>query len=160
MTRMARRDQNRSLRRAAAGIGRCCRRSALAAVVGLSLAGAATGAFAQSEPVRGEAVLQANQGFARLTIKLAEDVESQVTAAGQIIVIRFKRPVAVPVGKIGDAVPDYIAAARADPDLAKLVLEECGIFDRQSLGQRATAIMDTIEATRTVSTTQLRLLGT
>ncbi|MFO1109864.1 MAG: tetratricopeptide repeat protein [Bradyrhizobium sp.] len=126
---MARRDQNRSLRRAAAGIGRCCRRSALAAVVGLSLAGAATGAFAQSEPVRGEAVLQANQGFARLTIKLAEDVESQVTAAGQIIVIRFKRPVAVPVGKIGDAVPDYIAAARADPD---------GVAIRLSLARRVT----------------------
>jgi hypothetical protein len=103
---MARRDLIRSLRRAAAGIARCCRRGALAAVLGLSLAHAATSAFAQAEPVRGEATLQANTGYARLTIKLAEDVESQVVAAGQIIVIRFKRPVAVPIGKIGDAVPD------------------------------------------------------
>jgi tetratricopeptide (TPR) repeat protein len=122
MTRMARRDQFRSLRRAAAGIARCCRGGALAVALGLSLAAAATSAFAQGEPVRGEAVLQANPGYARLTIKLAEDVESQVTAAGQIIVIRFKRPVAVPVGKIGDAVPDYISSARADPDGAAIRL--------------------------------------
>ena len=76
MTRMVRRAaQFRSLRRAAAGIARCWHRGAMAAVLGLSMAGHATSAFAQAEPVRGEAVLQANPGFARLTIKLAEDVE-------------------------------------------------------------------------------------
>src|SRR6201991_3445346 len=123
MTRMVRRAaQFRSLRRAAAGIARCCRGGALVAALGLSLAAAATSAFAQGEPVRGEAVLQANPGYARLTIKLAEDVESQVIAAGQIIVIRFRRPVAVPVGKIGDAVPDHISSARADPDGAAIRL--------------------------------------
>ena len=122
MTRMVRRAaQFRSLRRAAAGIARCCRGGALTAVLGLSLA-AATSAFAQGEPVRGEAVLQANSGYARLTIKLAEDVESQVTAAGQIIVIRFKRPVAIPIGKLGDAVPDYVSSARIDPDGAAIRL--------------------------------------
>src|SRR4030095_16330313 len=118
---MARRDQFRSLRRAAAGIARCCRGGALAIALGLSLA-AGTSAFAQGEPVRGEAVLQANPGYARLTIKLAEDVESQVTTAGHTIVIRFTSPVAIPVGKIGDAVPDYISSARADPDGAAIRL--------------------------------------
>ncbi|MGQ0685353.1 tetratricopeptide repeat protein [Bradyrhizobium sp.] len=128
MTRLARRDF-RSLRRAAAGIARCCRHGALAAVLGLALAGVATGAFAQADAVRGEATLAANGGYARLTIKLAEDVESQVVAAGQIIVVRFKRPVVLPVGKIGDAVPDYISAARADPD---------GTAIRLSLARRVT----------------------
>lgn len=107
-------------------MARCCRRGALAAVLILSLAELVTGAFAQVEPVRGEAVLQADQGFARLTIRLAEDVESQVTAAGQIIVIRFKRPVAVPIGKLGDAAPDYVAAARADPDGGAIRLSSQG----------------------------------
>ena len=129
MTRMVRRAaQFRSLRRAAAGIARCCRGGTLTAALALSLA-AATSVFAQGEPVRGEAVLQANPGYARLTIRLAEDVESQVTAAGQIIVIRFKRPVAIPVGKIGDAMPDYISSARADPD---------GSAIRLSLARRVT----------------------
>ena len=127
MIRMARRDHFRSLRRAAAEILRCCRRGALTAAFGLVLAGTATGAFAQveparAEPVRGEAVLQANAGYARLVIRLAEDVESQVVAAGQIIVIRFKRPVAVPIGKLSDAATDYVASARADPDGAAIRL--------------------------------------
>jgi len=123
MTRLARRDF-RSLRRAAAGIARCCRRGALvlALAFAISLTAHVTSALAQVEPVRGEAVLQANPGFARLTIKLAEDVESQVLAAGQIIVIRFKRPVAIPIGKLGDAVPDYVSSARIDPDGAAIRL--------------------------------------
>jgi tetratricopeptide (TPR) repeat protein len=122
MTRMARRDQFHSLRRAAAGIAASCRRGALAAALGLALAGSATCAYGQTEPVRGEAVLQANAGFARLVIKLAEDVETQVVPAGSILVIRFRRPVAVPVGRIGDAVPDYVSSARIDPDGAAIRL--------------------------------------
>lgn len=122
MIRMARRDHFRSLRRAAAEIAQCCRRGALAAAFGVVLAGVATGAFAQVEPVRGEAVLQANGGYARLLIRLAEDVESQVVAAGQIIVIRFKRPVAVPIGKLSDAATEYVSSARADPDGAAIRL--------------------------------------
>ena len=101
---------------------RCCRHAALVFVAAMPVAGQTTSALGQAEPVRGEAVLQANAGFARLTIKLAEDVDSQVTAAGQIIVIRFKRPVAVGVGKLGDAAPDYVSSARSDPDGAAIRL--------------------------------------
>jgi hypothetical protein len=122
MTRMARREQFRSLRRAAAEIAWCWHRGALTVALAMSIAGHASSAFGQAEPVAGEAVLQANPGFARLTIKLAEDVESQVTAAGQIIVIRFKRPVSIAVGKIGDAVPAYVSSARIDPDGAAIRL--------------------------------------
>jgi len=119
---MARRDQFHSLRRAAAGIAASCRRGALAAALGLALAGSVTCAYGQAEPVRGEAVLQANAGYARLVIKLAEDVETQVVPAGSILVIRFRRPVAVPIGRLGDAVPDYISSARIDPDGAAIRL--------------------------------------
>jgi tetratricopeptide (TPR) repeat protein len=115
MTRLARTDF-RSLRRAAAGIASRCLRGLVAVALAASIAGAASPAFGQADPVRGEAVLQANPGYARLVVKLAEDVESQVMAAGQIIVIRFKRPVAINVGRISDAVPDYISSARIDPD--------------------------------------------
>ncbi len=60
--------------------------------------------------------------YARLVLKLAEDVPSEVTAAGTIIVIRFKRPVDIPVDKLSEAVPDYVASARRDPDGAAIRL--------------------------------------
>lgn len=81
------------------------------------------------DPVKGEATFSASGGYARLMLKLAEDVESDVTTAGSIIVIRFKRPVDVPVDKLPDAVPDYVGSARRDPD---------GMAIRLSLARRAT----------------------
>ena len=102
-------------RRAAAGtgsVGRAWARTAwrclgvpLALV--LLLAGLTWSQPCRAEgPVRGEATFAASGGFARLVLKLAEDVESEVVTAGSIIVIRFKRPVDIPVDKLSDAVPD------------------------------------------------------
>ena len=68
------------------------------------------------DAVKGEATFQASGGYARLILKLAEDVESEVTTAGSVIVIRFKRPVDIPVDKLADLVPSYVGAARRDPD--------------------------------------------
>ena len=79
--------------------------------------------------VRGEATFTAAGGFARLVLKLAEDVESDVTTAGSIIVIHFKRPVDIPVDRLSDAVPEYVGSARRDPD---------GTAIRLSLARRAT----------------------
>lgn len=81
------------------------------------------------DPVRGEATFTAGGGFARLVLKLAEDVESDVSTAGSIIIIHFKRPVDIPVDKLSDAVPDYVGSARRDPD---------GTAIRLSLSRRAT----------------------
>ncbi|MEH2591055.1 tetratricopeptide repeat protein [Bradyrhizobium sp. AZCC 1721] len=81
------------------------------------------------DPVRGEATFTAGGGFARLVLKLAEDVESDVSTAGSIIIIHFKRPVDIPVDKLSDAVPDYVGSARRDPD---------GTAIRLSLARRAT----------------------
>ena len=80
-------------------------------------------------PVPGEATFSAANGYARLVLKLKEDVESEVTTAGSIIVIRFKRPVDIPVEKLSEAVPDYVGAARRDPD---------GSAIRLSLARRVT----------------------
>ncbi|KRR22324.1 hypothetical protein CQ14_37830 [Bradyrhizobium lablabi] len=81
------------------------------------------------DPVRGEATFTSAGGFARLVLRLAEDVESDVSTAGSIIIIRFKRPVDIPVDKLSDAVPDYVGSARRDPD---------GTAIRLSLARRAT----------------------
>ncbi len=69
-----------------------------------------------ADPIRGEATFSASGGFARLVIKLGEDVPSEVTMAGSILVIRFDRPVDVPVDRVPEGAPDYVNSARRDPD--------------------------------------------
>ncbi|MBB4368590.1 tetratricopeptide (TPR) repeat protein [Bradyrhizobium sp. cir1] len=69
-----------------------------------------------AEAVRGEASFSVGGGFARLVIKLGEDVPSEVTTAGSILIIRFDRPVEVPVDRVPEGAPDYVNSARRDPD--------------------------------------------
>lgn len=82
-----------------------------------------------AEPIRGEATFSAGGGFARLVIKLGEDVPSEVTTAGSILIVRFDRPVDVPVDRVPEGAPDYVNSARRDPD---------GGAIRLSLAQRVT----------------------
>jgi hypothetical protein len=96
---------------------------------GLVLIGLVFPGVGRAEPIKGDATFSAGGGFARLVLKLAEDVESEVIPAGSIIVIRFKRPVDIPVDKLSDAVPDYVGSARRDPD---------GMAIRLSLSRRVT----------------------
>ena len=88
--------------------------------------------------VKGEATFTASGGYARLVLKLAEDVESEVTTAGSIIVIRFKRPVDIPVDKLSDAVPDYVGSARRDPDgsAIRLSLQRRATVNTMTAGER------------------------
>src|SRR6478609_2377522 len=83
----------------------------------------------QAEPVKGEASFSAAGGYARLVFKLAEFVDAEVIAAGSIVVVRFKRPVDIPVDQLSDAVPDYVGSVRRDPDGAAI---------RMSLTRRVT----------------------
>src|SRR4051812_5289601 len=69
-----------------------------------------------AQPVQGEAAFSAADGYARLVLKLDEDIDSDVSVAGSIVVIRFKRPVDIAVDKLSDAVPAYVGSARRDPD--------------------------------------------
>jgi hypothetical protein len=96
------------LRRGAAAL----RRAAVAACLSLLLVPAP----ADAQAVRGEATLSAEKGFARLVLKLSDDVDTEVTVAGSVLVIRFRKPVDIPVDRLSDAVPDYVGSARRDPD--------------------------------------------
>jgi tetratricopeptide (TPR) repeat protein len=71
---------------------------------------------ARAQAVKGEASLAVSGGYARLVLKLAEDVESEVAMAGTILVVRFKRPIDISVDGLSDAAPDYVGSARRDPD--------------------------------------------
>jgi len=92
-------------------------RAAACRVLGLLLLGLLLWpAAGRAQAVGGEATLTAANGYARLVVKLAEDVDSEVALAGSILVIRFKRPVDVSVEQLSDVLPDYVGSARRDPD--------------------------------------------
>ncbi|WP_456748777.1 tetratricopeptide repeat protein [Bradyrhizobium sp. USDA 4354] len=97
----------------ARGLSRHVRKATLLAAC--FLIGLAASARA-ADPIRGEATFSAGGGFARLVIKLGEDVPSEVTTAGSILIIRFDRPVDVPVDRVPEGAPDYVNSARRDPD--------------------------------------------
>ncbi len=116
--------------RACAGAARRCldRPSRLAA--GMVLLGSIfAGACHAADAIRGEATFAEAGGYARLVLKLAEDVDSEVSVAGSIIVIRFRHPVDIPIDALADAVPAYVGSARRDPD---------GSAIRLSLARRVT----------------------
>jgi tetratricopeptide (TPR) repeat protein len=69
-----------------------------------------------ADPVSGEATVTTDGGYARLLIKLDEEVDAKVTTSGTVLIISFKKPVSVPVERINARAPDYISAARLDPD--------------------------------------------
>src|ERR1700744_4961410 len=68
------------------------------------------------DPVKGEANFSAAGGYARLVFKFTQDVASEVTSAGSIIVIHFERPVSITADRLAESVPDYVAGVRLDPD--------------------------------------------
>ena len=112
-------------RRSGGCLGRPSRLAAGLVLFGLMFSGVCHAADA----IKGEATFAEAGGYARLVLKLAEDVDSEVTVAGSIIVIRFKHPVDIPIDAVSDAVPDYVASARRDPD---------GSAIRLSLARRVT----------------------
>ena len=73
-------------------------------------------AVAQAQAVKGEATFSASGGYARLLFKLAEDVPVEVTTAGSIVIIRFERPVDIPMDRWVEGALDYVSSARRDPD--------------------------------------------
>ena len=91
-----------------------------------------------ADPVKGEASFAAADGYARLVFKLAQDVPSEVTTAGSIVVIKFAHPVDIAVDQLSDAVPDYVASARRDPDgsAIRLSLARRVTINTMSAGER------------------------
>ncbi|SHN82939.1 protein TonB, links inner and outer membranes [Bradyrhizobium erythrophlei] len=104
-------------------------RAAAAVILGVLACLAFSSPGYAAEPVKAEAAFSSEGGYARLVIKFAEDVTSEVVTAGSIIVIRFERPVDVAVDGMSAGAPDYVGSARRDPD---------GSAIRLSLSRRVT----------------------
>lgn len=91
-------------------IAKCAR------VFALALACAFAGPGHAAEPVKGAVSVFTDGGYTRLLFKLDEEVPARVDVAGAILVIHFDKPVDVGVERLSTSAPDYISAARRDPD--------------------------------------------
>src|SRR6195952_2956897 len=111
-------------------------RAALAA--GLVAFGLAFTNDGRADPVKGEATFAVANGYALLVLKLAEDVGTEVTTAGSIVVIRFNRPVDVPIDGLAEAAPDYVGSVRRDPDgsAIRMSLTRRGNINTMVAGER------------------------
>lgn len=95
--------------------GRAVRRGVLRAFCAAALVGALVRpSFA--DPVRADVSLTEAKGYARLLLRFSEDVPTEIVTAGSILVVKFAKPVDLPIEKLSDAVPAYVGTARRDPD--------------------------------------------
>jgi hypothetical protein len=103
-----------------AGIARYCA-PALGAL-GLFAASLSTPGLSQtpdSDPIKATVQAQVSDGdfaYARIVFTLSEYDDVQARVANHVLVVSFKRPIDVDVDRITAQIPDYVGAARRDPD--------------------------------------------
>src|SRR5665213_2571873 len=68
------------------------------------------------EPVKGEVKVSTSDGYARLAFRLEKEVPASIEITYPVMVVKFKKPVAIAVDQFTAAAPNYISAARLDPD--------------------------------------------
>ena len=92
------------------------RRCGLAAAALLCFATFAAPGSADDDPVKATLAATVNDGYARLIFDMSEYDDASVRVANNVLVIAFKRPIDVSVDRLASQIPDYVGAARRDPD--------------------------------------------
>jgi len=95
-----------------------CRAVATALLVqSLILFVLAIGARAQADtPIKGEVTVSSEGGFVRLGFRFEKEVPASIQLNFPVLVVTFKKPVAVSVERLNTGASDIISAARIDPD--------------------------------------------
>src|SRR5271169_6323439 len=96
--------------------GRTGRRNRLLLLF-LSLVFAPAGSAASKPvPLQGSITAEADDGYARLVFVLSEDVDASARIAGNVLIVTFAKPVSISIDSLPAQAPEYIGAARRDPD--------------------------------------------
>ena len=77
---------------------------------------ASISAVRADEAIKGEVKAATDAGYLRLLFHFDEAVEATTRVSGAIVIITFNKPVAVAIEKLNVNAPEYISAARRDPD--------------------------------------------
>ena len=68
------------------------------------------------ERIKGEVKVTTEGGYARLAFRFEKEVPATIKVAYPVMVVTFKKPVAIAVDRLNAGAPTYISAARVDPD--------------------------------------------
>ncbi len=71
---------------------------------------------AMADPIKANVTAGVSGGYARLVFSMSDYDAASVRQEGTVLVISFKDPVDVSVDRLATQAPDYIGAARRDPD--------------------------------------------
>jgi tetratricopeptide (TPR) repeat protein len=77
---------------------------------------AALAAPSVAAPLKTTVAATVNDGYARLVFTASEYIDATASVTGSVLIISFKQPIDVAVERIAEQAPDYIGAARTDPD--------------------------------------------
>jgi hypothetical protein len=103
-----------------AGVAQYC--APVLGAVGLFAASLSTPALSQtpdSDPIKATVQAQVSDGdfaYARIVFALSEYDDVHARVANHVLVISFEHPIDVNVDRIPSQIPDYVGAARRDPD--------------------------------------------
>jgi tetratricopeptide (TPR) repeat protein len=71
---------------------------------------------AAAQAIKGEISVTIENGFARFVLTFAEEIETKVRVANNILSITFEKPVDISVTRVAVTSGGYVSAARRDPD--------------------------------------------
>ena len=69
-----------------------------------------------AEPAKGDVTVDVSGGYARLIFAIGDDIDATARLAGNVLIISFSQPTMAGIGRLAAQAPDYISAARRDPD--------------------------------------------
>ena len=69
-----------------------------------------------ADPTNGDVKVNVSGGYARLLFLVRDDVDATARMAGNVLIIGFSQPTRAGIDRLSAQAPDYIGAARRDPD--------------------------------------------
>ncbi len=102
---------------------RCSKAVAVLALAILTVTPAALGA---ATPLKTAVTAGMSGGYARLVFSSSEYLDATARVTANVLIVTFKQPIDIAVDRIAEQVPDYIGAARRDPDgkAVRMALEQ------------------------------------
>ncbi len=112
---------------------RCSKAAAALGLVALTLAAPSVAA-----PLKTTISVTTTDGYARLVFTASEYIDASARQTGNVLIISFKQPLDVSVDRMAEQAPDYIGAARRDPDgmAVRVALEQSVTVHAMAAGEK------------------------